>query len=205
MLHTLTEGGVFMIPLILGSAIAVGIAMERALLFFKIPASGLAFRKELGRLLDSGDLDGATKLAHGEGPARACARAAIEHWSLGEEVVEAAMSSQAKDYEPLLNRFLGILETIVTAAPLIGLMGTITGMMGVFRTVAQKLANDPHANTTGITAGIGEALVATATGIFVAVLALFIHNAFQGLAEQRMSEAEQTAETVRLSYAKKSG
>jgi biopolymer transport protein ExbB len=204
MLHILTEGGVFMIPLMLGSAIAVGIAMERALLFAKFSSTGAAFRQELGRLLDSGDLDGARKLAGGEGPARACALAAIEHWGCKQDTVEAAMSAQAKEYEPMLNRFLGILETIVTAAPLIGLLGTITGMMSVFRTVALKLANDPHANTTGITAGIGEALVATATGIFVAVLALFIHNAFQGLAENRMAEAEQTAETIRLAYAKKS-
>lgn len=203
MLQTLAEGGVFMIPLILGSAVAVGIAMERAMMFARFSATGPAFRKELGRLLETGDLPGAKVLAQGEGPARACALAAIDHWDRKEEVVEAAMSAQAKEYEPLLGKFLGVLETIVTAAPLIGLMGTITGMMGVFRTVAAKLANDPHANTTGITAGIGEALVATATGIFVAVLALFIHNTFQGLAERRMSEAEQTAEAIRLAYAKK--
>lgn len=203
MLQILAEGGVFMIPLILGSAVAVGIAMERAMLFARFSSTGPAFRQELGRLLETGDLAGATSLVKGEGPARACARVAIEHWDRREEVVEAAMSAQAKEHEPQLNKFLGVLETIVTAAPLIGLMGTITGMMGVFRTVAAKLANDPHANTTGITAGIGEALVATATGIFVAVLALFIHNTFQGLAERRMSEAEQTAEAVRLAYAKK--
>lgn len=203
MIHFLAEGGIFMIPLVAGSAVAVGIGMERGLLFAKIPASGPTFRQDLGRLLETGDLAGARTLAAGEGPARACARAAIDHWDRKEEVVEAAMSAQAKEHEPVLNRFLGILETIVTAAPLIGLLGTITGMMGVFRTVAQKLANDPHANTTGITAGIGEALVATATGIFVAVLALLIHNSFQGLAENRMTEAEQVAETVRLAYSKK--
>lgn len=197
------EGGIFMIPLILGSAIALGIAMERSMLFAKFRSAGPDFRTELARLLETGDLKGAQALSQGGGPARACARAAIDHWERKEEVVEAAMSAQAKEYEPMLSRFLGVLETIVTAAPLIGLLGTITGMMGVFRTVAAKLANDPHANTTGITAGIGEALVATATGIFVAVLALLIHNAFQGLAENRMAEAEQTAETVRLAYAKK--
>lgn len=203
MLHILSEGGVFMIPLILGSVIALAIAMERTLLFARFRAAGPDFRSELARLLETGDLAGAQSLAQGEGPARACARAALENWQRKEEVVEAAMSAQAKEYEPMLGRYLGVLETIVTAAPLIGLLGTIMGMMGVFRTVAQKLANDPHANTTGITAGIGEALVATATGIFVAVMALLIHNAFQGLAENRMAEAEQTAETLRLAYAKK--
>jgi biopolymer transport protein ExbB len=113
------------------------------------------------------------------------------------------MIAEAKEQEPELYRFLGLLETIVTAAPLIGLLGTITGMMGVFRAVAQKLGDDPHANTTGITAGIGEALIATATGILVAVLALFLHNVFQALAEARTTEAEQTGESIRLAYAKK--
>ena len=114
------------------------------------------------------------------------------------------MSAQAKEEEPLLHRFLGLLETIVTAAPLIGLLGTITGMMGVFHSVASKLNSDPHANTTGITAGIGEALIATATGILVAVLALIIHNICQSVAESRMTEAEQTAECIRLAHAKQS-
>lgn len=203
MWNLLAEGGLFMIPLVLGSALAVGIGMERLLFFLKVNATGPDFRQKLGRLLEGGDLSGVQTLAQGEGPARACARAAAENWSSSSEVVEAAMSAQAKEYEPLMTRFLGVLETIVTAAPLIGLMGTITGMMGVFRTVAQKLANDPHANTTGITAGIGEALVATATGIFVAVLALLIHNIAQALAEARMTEAEQTAESVRYALAKR--
>ena len=83
-------------------------------------------------------------------------------------------------------------------------MGTITGMMGVFQSVASKLNSDPHANTTGITAGIGEALIATATGILVAVLALIIHNICQSVAESRMTETEQTAECIRLAHAKQS-
>ena len=194
-----------MIPLVIGSALTVGIALERGVHFSRLPAAGKPFRDELGRLLDSGDLTAASTLAQGDTPARACARAAVENWSRSSEVVEAAMSAQAKESEPSMLCYLGVLETVVTAAPLIGLLGTITGMMGVFRTVAQKLANDPHANTTGITAGIGEALVATATGIFVAVLALLVHNTFQGLAERRMTEAEQAADTIRLAYAKKAG
>lgn len=194
-----------MIPLVMGSALTVGIALERTVLFSRLPATGKPFREDLGRLLESGDLTAASALTQGDTPARACARAAVENWSRTSDVVEAAMSAQAKESEPAMQRYLGVLETIVTAAPLIGLLGTITGMMGVFRTVAQKLANDPHANTTGITAGIGEALVATATGIFVAVLALLVHNTFQGLAERRMTEAEQAADTIRLAYAKKAG
>jgi len=203
MLEIVSEGGVFMWPLLLGSALALGLGAERAFYFWGLGSAKKSFRDQLAQALGKGDLDRAASLTKGAGPAQATAAAAVEYWGQDMAVVEAAMSAQAQEYEPALNRYLGVLETIVTAAPLIGLLGTITGMMSVFRTVALKLSNDPHANTTGVTAGIGEALVATATGILVAVLALLLHNLFQGLAESRMSEMEQVAETVRFVHAKK--
>lgn len=204
MFDIIHQGGVFMWPLLLGSALALGAGMERILYFMKLQPADRSFRQGVERALTAGDLETAAGLCKGEGPAQACTRAAIENWGSDIEVVETAMSAQAKEKEPELHRFLGLLETIVTAAPLIGLLGTITGMMGVFRSVAQKLSSDPHANTTGITAGIGEALIATATGILVAVLALLIHNIFQSMAESRMTQAEQTAECIRLAHAKQS-
>lgn len=204
MFEIIVKGGVFMWPLLFGSALAVGVALERLLYFYKLKSADRNFRQNLEKALTAGDLEKASALCQGAGPAQACAKAAIENWSGEIEVVETAMSAQAKEHEPELHRFLGLLETIVTAAPLVGLLGTIMGMMGVFRSVAQKLGADPHANTTGITAGIGEALIATATGILVAVMALIIHNICQSVAESRMTEAEQTAECVRLAYAKQS-
>ncbi len=203
MFDIIAEGGIYMGPLLLASALAIAVGLERAVYFSRLAPGDASFRAELARLLGQGDLEGAAQLAQGEGPARACARAAVEHWSGSLEVVETAMSQQAREYEPVLHRFLGMLETIVTAAPLIGLLGTITGMMSVFRGVAERLANDPQANTSGITAGIGEALIATATGILVAVIALIIHNIFQAMAEARMVESEQTAEAIRLAHVKK--
>lgn len=203
MFKILAEGGVFMWPLLFGSALAVAIGIERLMFFLRLKKAGPDFRKSLALALDSGDLAKANSLCAGEDPARSCARAALKHWDDNGEIVDAAILSEAKECEPALERFLGVLETIVTGAPLIGLLGTITGMMGVFRSVAAKLGSDPHANTTGITAGIGEALVATATGILVAVIALFLHSVFQSMAESRMTELEQTAETLRLSHLKK--
>lgn len=197
------RGGVFMWPLLFSSALALAVGVERAVYFLRMRGFDRASRKSLENALAAGELEKAIALAHGPGPSRDCVRAAVENWSQPADVLEAALAVQAKEHEPLLNRFLGLLETIVTAAPLVGLLGTITGMMGVFRSVAQKLSADPHASTTGITAGIGEALIATATGILVAVAALLIHNVFQAQAEARMTELEQTAESIRLAHAKK--
>lgn len=190
-------------PLLFASALALAVGVERAIFFLKTRGFGRTQRKAVESALASGELEKAVTLAQGPGPSRDCVRAAVENWSQGTEVLDAAMAVQAKEHEPVLNRFLSLLETIVTAAPLIGLLGTITGMMGVFRSVAHKLSTDPHAGTTGITAGIGEALIATATGIMVAVTSLIIHNIFQAQAQARMTEFEQTAESVRLAHAKR--
>jgi biopolymer transport protein ExbB len=73
-----------------------------------------------------------------------------------------------------LNRHLWILDTIVTAAPLLGLLGTILGIIDTFTALAQSGISDP----AGVSAGIGTALFATALGISVALYGLVFHNAF---------------------------
>lgn len=204
MYEIIASGGLFMWPLLIGSAVTVGIGLERALYFWRLKALGQSRRQQLESALVTNDFKAAQTLVSTDGPGAFIARAALENWESDLETVDAAMSVRASEQQPELNRYLGFLETIVTAAPLVGLLGTITGMMGVFRAVAAKLGSDPHANTTGITAGIGEALIATATGILVAVLALFIHNLCQSAADAHMTDAEQTAESVRLAHLKKS-
>ncbi|MGE0489166.1 MAG: MotA/TolQ/ExbB proton channel family protein [Vulcanimicrobiota bacterium] len=186
-----------MIPLLLGSAITVGVALERLIFFLGLDGGGTAFREQLrGGISRPEQL--LNELENRRGVVAATARAGLAHWSDDPEQMAAAMAASARSESKQLRRFLPLLETTVTACPLIGLLGTITGMMGVFRVVAQKLANDPHANTTGITAGIGEALIATATGILVAVVALLIHNAFQAWGEAHLDEAEQVADLLQL-------
>src|SRR5579883_1876166 len=84
--------------------------------------------------------------------------------------------SRAVDAASLIDRMLGrwlwALETIVTAAPLLGLLGTITGMVRAFRLFGAGGLVDP----AGVTGGVAEALIATALGLFVALVALFAFN-----------------------------
>jgi biopolymer transport protein ExbB len=78
------------------------------------------------------------------------------------------------DAKARLSRHLWILDTIVTAAPLLGLLGTILGIIDTFTALAQSGISDP----AGVSAGIGTALFATALGISVALYGLIFHNAF---------------------------
>lgn len=191
------QGGIFVAPLLLASVVAVAVAIERVVYFLSLEAGGEAFRDKLRGHIRSGDTAGAIAwLKTLRGPVPVTALAAIETWDEGEEAAEAAMATRARLEGPRLRKFLGFLDTTYSGAPLIGLLGTIVGMMSTFRVVAQHLAKDPNADTSSVTAGIGEALITTATGITVAVLCLIFHNMFQSWADARMDAAEVVAADV---------
>jgi biopolymer transport protein ExbB len=86
--------------------------------------------------------------------------------------VESRASDEASLIERSLSRWLWILETVVTAAPLLGLLGTITGMIRAFHLFGDQGLVDP----AGVTGGVAEALIATALGLFIALAALFAFN-----------------------------
>lgn len=100
--------------------------------------------------------------------------------------VESRAADEAQLIEMALNRGLWILETIVTAAPLVGLVGTIIGMMESFRLIGTSGLVNP----TGITGGVAQALIATTLGIVIALIALFAFNFFSHLNANIMDKME---------------
>ena len=100
--------------------------------------------------------------------------------------VESRAADEASLVEKSLGRWLWMLETIVTAAPLLGLLGTITGMVRAFKLFGEGGLVDP----TGVTGGVAEALIATALGLFIALVALFAFNFFSHRQAEIMDEME---------------
>lgn len=100
--------------------------------------------------------------------------------------LESRAVDEAKQIEKQLNSLLWILETIITSAPLLGLLGTIIGMMSSFKI----LGNEGVVNPTGITAGVAESLIATGFGLVIAIIALFAFNYFTKLQNQTVDELE---------------
>jgi biopolymer transport protein ExbB len=106
--------------------------------------------------------------------------------------VESRAAEEATLIEQALGRWLWILETIVTAAPLLGLLGTITGMIRAFHLFGTEGLVDPR----GVTGGVAEALIATAVGLFIALIALFAFNYFSHRLAEVMDEMEQLGTRV---------
>lgn len=99
---------------------------------------------------------------------------------------EARAQSAAVHVERDMGRGLWVLETIVTAAPLLGLLGTIVGMMHSF----QLFGGQGLVNPGGVTGGVAQSLVATAIGLVVALFALFAFNYFSRRLERMMDDLE---------------
>jgi biopolymer transport protein ExbB len=99
---------------------------------------------------------------------------------------ESRAADEAQLIEAALARRLWVLETIVTAAPLLGLVGTVLGMMHAF----QIIGGEGIVNPTGVTGGVAQALVATVIGLLIALISLFGFNYFSRVQSQTMDEME---------------
>jgi biopolymer transport protein ExbB len=156
------------------SVASVGVMIERALFFAARRANDV---DELARRLLAGDLAGAASAVAGRrGLEAEVVRAAVEHAGKGpgavREVISGTLERTRLEYELRL-AFLG---TLGNNAPFIGLFGTVLGIVRAFF----DLSLNPAAAGAGtVMAGIGEALVATAVGLFVALPAVVAYNLFQ--------------------------
>jgi biopolymer transport protein ExbB len=100
--------------------------------------------------------------------------------------VESRAGDEAQQIEKALGRGMWVLDTVITAAPLLGLLGTIFGMMQSFKLIGP----DGLVNPGGVTAGVAEALIATAVGLLIALVALFGFNYLTRLQAQTLDEME---------------
>ena len=179
------KGGLVMWPLLLCSIIVVTIAIERYL-YYKTADSGSLFTQEFCTLIGKGDVTGAAQLA--AAATGECARILFETMAMSGDCARhsAYMESQAGLVIAKLRNRLHYLGVIVTMSPLLGLLGTIIGMIGSF-----SIFNLQEGQPMAITGGIGEALIATASGLCVAILALCAHSYFAQRLDTSITNMEQ--------------
>jgi biopolymer transport protein ExbB len=179
-----------MIPLLVCSVISLAIVIERFLYWYRIRAKDLPDR--VLQLVEGYQFDRALDLAKGaRDPLLKVLAVGIEH---GNPSPGEAMETAALAEIPHMRQYLPVLDTIVTLAPLLGLLGTITGMISSFGIMSLAGIGQPHA----ITGGIAEALIATATGLSVAICTLIPYNYFLAKSERKVGEIETYASRLEL-------
>ncbi|MBU6301828.1 MAG: MotA/TolQ/ExbB proton channel family protein [Verrucomicrobia bacterium] len=195
----LTEGGVFMIPIVLCSLVAVTIIVQR-LLFLRRPLL-IPHRLEavLRRLQAGPDPEGLATLAAlaavDPSPLGRILDAAFQRRDFGRDGLQIGVEAVAREEVGKMQSGLAILEVIITIAPLIGLLGTLSGLIAVFGGLGSSnglQGPDP----TVIAAGISEALFTTVGGLVVAVPVVIAHSWLNRHIERIASRLEVLASIV---------
>ena len=149
---------------------------------------------ELLRLCQSGALDKAAQLAEGDAMEAEVVRVAARVADSGNEAVEKAVASTIDRRRLEYERWLFVLGTLGNNAPFIGLLGTVLGIIRAFADLAARPAGTMAAST--ISAGISEALVATAVGLFVAIPAVLAFNIFQRLLKRVIGRSQSLGNAI---------
>ncbi|GBG55767.1 biopolymer transport protein ExbB [Sporomusaceae bacterium FL31] len=185
------KGGPVMYLLVACSLIVVAVATERFLYYRNVSVEFKTFRIKLQPLLEQRNVTDAIQLCE-QSPAIA-AQVAMEGlcaYQRGSSM-ETALDGAAMLASAQLREYLNYLSAIVTLAPLLGLLGTVVGMISSF-----SVFNVQNGQPAAITGGVGEALVATATGLTVAILAFVVHTYFSQRLDKFVSDIEQTTVMV---------
>ena len=164
------KGGLVMYPLLICSIIAIAILIERVRMYNAARSNMETLKESVTQLVPQGKWAELRQVFQDDGgvAAELVETAAAQNHDIDKQT--QALQGAAGAIAARLRAHLNYLETIVTLAPLLGLLGTVTGMIGSF-SVLSVSNGEPFA----ITGGVGEALVATATGLCVAIIALVIH------------------------------
>ncbi len=170
------KGGIVMHPILLLSIIALYIMIERWLTIRSAKPSSAQFHIKLRVFLEAKSIQKARDFCIKENtPASRIVAAGLEKISHGPSRVRQAMEDQGREEITTLERHLGILASIGGIAPMLGFLGTVTGLISAFQAVA-AVSGQP--SPVDLADGIWEALITTVFGLVVGIPAAWVYNLF---------------------------
>jgi len=174
-------GGVVMWPLLGFSVLAIALIIERVVFWMRINKRQNRVVKEVLNQYRHQNVVGALdKLKQNTDlPIARIFLAALTLEQPTPEEFRLALESEAQAELPILKRFNTVFDTIISISPLLGLLGTILGLIVSFASL--NIGDVGGSRTAGVTSGISEALVSTASGLIVAIFTLLFANTFRGL------------------------
>lgn len=191
------RGGYIMFPLLALSVISLSLILERAIFWVLLHRrKRLRSLYELNRALRAGKFDSARQIALlDDSPYAQVARSLLEHGASDAVAVDAVQA-----HRPRLERFMVSLSTIITAAPLLGILGTVIGIIQSFKLLGtQATLNDPK----DVAAGIAAALLTTALGLIVALVTLFPYMIYRGQVDRALGRLESVIASAQQGEASK--
>jgi biopolymer transport protein ExbB len=197
MIEIFFKGGPVMYPLLACSIISLTVIIERA--FFWIREGSLRNQSLVDNVLElcrQGDWESVKEEAADSKDF--IMRILINGILHKEFSMTKAMEAAASDEIQRMRRLLGVLDTMITVAPLLGIFGTVIGIITSFEILGASGIEHPQA----VTAGIAQALITTASGLGIAILSVFPYNYFNSKAENAALDIEKYATSLEIVYEK---
>jgi biopolymer transport protein ExbB len=189
------RGGPVMWPMLISALAAVAVVGERAFWWLREGSTRDPHKLEqILAALENRDTAAASNIAAGsEDPVVRVIRHGLAHVGHSHGSLLGALQLAAGVELKRAGRFLMVMDTLVTLAPLLGLLGTVTGLMGAFLHIGSA-----ELSVTGVTGGIGQALIATACGLGIAIFSLIPFNYFSARVAQLQFDLETAATNVEV-------
>ncbi len=197
MIEIFNNGGPIMYPLLMCSIISLTIIIERT--FFWIGVGMQKNQKLLDEVLTltrKGDWDLVRQKAAGSH--NYVIRMIISGILHREYSMIKAMESSAADEMYRMQRFMGVLDTMITIAPLLGILGTVMGIINSFDMLGTSGIENPQA----VTGGIAQALITTAAGLSISIITVFPYNYFNSRIKRAAGIMEKYATSFEIVYEK---
>lgn len=180
-------GRYMMIPIGLASLVGLTVIIERMLVLRRQRIIFPEISGAVDSMSASEDLSVVRSICGSHpGPFASIVLAGIEHAENDWTIIRDVLQESGRQEATLLTRHLGILETVAAVSPLLGLLGTVLGMIRVFTTISVAGLGSPEV----MSAGISEAMVTTAAGLIVGIPALVAYNWLNGRADRIIFELE---------------
>ncbi len=184
------KGGNFMLPLFLCAVVMIAVLIER---FVTLARARTNTRRLIGTVITTLRSDGVTEAAQvcerTRGPIAAILHSGLLRADRGPEAVEKAIETSGTIEMSFLERGLVALSTVANVAPLLGFLGTVSGMINAF----EAIANADQVNAKLVASGISEALITTAAGLVIAIPASIGYSFFLSVIDRFIIEMEETS------------
>jgi biopolymer transport protein ExbB len=187
------KGGPVMWPLLLLSILGLAVAIWRWMALRGATRNVVPFMRALRERVVAGDIEGAIKACEQyPSPVASIVKAGLLRHGRHKEEVERSLQEASSHELASLERGLGILATIAMISPLLGFLGTVTGMINSFDALAEVGLNNPAA----VASGISEALITTAAGLMIAIPVQMAYNYFVARVNGLVRDMEAAANVV---------
>ncbi len=175
----MNKGGVAMWPLLFLSILALSTILERLYFWIRfLLQEGQVANRVLDAATRNWQIAKKVAMEYRKNPMGRYLYAPLQLSSPDPEVFHFALESEADNQLALMRRGEKVLESVIALSPLLGLLGTVLGLIKSLSSI--QISDLGTASTTGVTLGIGESLISTATGLIIAIISLAFYRLFQG-------------------------